>query len=52
MEDLSGENDDWKLVGRRWKVIETLNNQPGHVRDVGVVMFVVVMVMVVITICW
>ena len=38
MEDLSGENDDWKLVGRRWMAIEMLNNQPGHVRDVRVVM--------------
>ena len=38
MEDLSGENDDWKLVGRRWMAIETFNNQPGHMRDVRVVM--------------
>ena len=55
-EDLGGENDDWKLVGRHWMAIERLKYQPGHVRDVRVVMFVVVMVIVVITIllgiCW
>ena len=37
-EDLSGENDDWKSFGIRWMMIETLKNQPGHVRDIRVVM--------------
>ena len=32
------ENGDWKLVGRRWMAIQTLKNQPGHVRDIRVVM--------------
>ena len=41
VEDSSGENDDLEFVrgsGVKTLVIETLNKQPGHVRDVRVVM--------------
>ena len=36
LEDLSGENNDSEFIGVGG--VKTLNNQPGHVRDVRVVM--------------